>query len=91
VDIALYRTSSGVYIAVHDCMRPSVEAEHLHGPLEFQGLYTVADPTPQAFAHLNPDLDEHNYAVLNEEEAARVLDAGSKQPDCDWIRRSATS
>jgi hypothetical protein len=91
VDIALYRTSSGVYIAVPDCMRPSIEAEHRHGPLEFHGLHTVADETAQAFAHLSPDLDEHNYAVLHEDEASRVLAAGNQKPDCDWIRRSATS
>jgi hypothetical protein len=91
MDIALYRTSSGAYIAVHDCMRPSMEAEHLHGPLEFRGLYTVADQTVQSFAHLDPDLDERNYAVLDDNEAASLLASGDKKRDCDWIRRSATT
>jgi hypothetical protein len=91
MDIALYRTRSGVYLAVHDCMRPSIEAEHLHGPLEFHGLYTVANQTVQALAHVDPDLDEHNYAVLNDHEAARLLASGNRKPDCDWIPRSATT
>ena len=72
MDLSLYRASSGVYIVVPDCMQPSIEAEHLHGPLDFQGLYHIPDAMA-ACARLTPEMEAHCFAVLSPSEAARLL------------------
>jgi hypothetical protein len=91
MDFALYRAASGVYIAVPDCMRPSMEAEHLHGPLEFQGKYAVADATAMSVTHFSPDIDTQSYAVLSGDEAARLLASGKQQADCAWMHGASAS
>jgi hypothetical protein len=91
MDLALYRGASGVYIAVPDCMRPSIEAEHLHGPLEFHGKYAVAEATAMGITHFSPDIDAQSYAVLSRDEAARLLASGKQQPDCAWVHGASAS
>lgn len=79
MELALYRARSGCYVAVPDCLQPSFEVERHHGPLRFQRMLRLADGA-EACPGLAADLQARSYALLSEEQAARLLgDASPNQ------------
>lgn len=70
----LYASASGAYIAVPDCLRPSIEAEARHGPLRWQArLLLDADADGALVLHLARQIEEHAYAVLDPEQIQPLL------------------
>lgn len=65
----LYATASGLFIAVPDCLRPSMEAEARHGPLRWQArLILDADAGDALVLRLASQIETHSYAVLDPDE-----------------------
>ena len=74
MDLALYTAASGHFIAVPDCLRPSIEAEGRHGPLQFQGRLSLDEDRACRLAlRLADEIEGQCYAVLSAREGRRLL------------------
>ena len=82
MDLALYTAASGHFIAVPDCLRPSIEAEDRHGPLRFQArLRLDDDPACRLAMRLAGEIEDQCYAVLSAREGRRLLRyTGARNP-----------
>lgn len=78
MELSLYLSATGVHVAVPDCLRPSVEAEHLHGPLRFlRRLALDEEHVSRVAPRLTERMDQACYAVLSAEEARGLLASAS--------------
>lgn len=76
MDLCLYLSMSGVFIAVPECLRPPIEAEHQHGPLEFHRRLRLDDEhVTRVSPHLMNRIDADFYAVITPDEASRLTEA----------------
>lgn len=74
MDLTLYTATSGLFIAVPDCLRPSMEAEGLHGPLQFRARLSLDDdPACRLSVRLATEIEGQCYAVLSAREGQRLL------------------
>ncbi|HET6435672.1 MAG TPA: hypothetical protein VFG18_08210 [Xanthomonadaceae bacterium] len=74
----LYATPSGAFIAVPDCLRPSMEAETRHGPLRWRArLVLDADADGALVVHLASQVEEYSYAVLDPDATQPLLQRDS--------------
>lgn len=75
MNFGIYTRPDGAHVLVPDCMQASVEAERLHGPLEFLELMNWCEEfPPDIWKTVMAELDEHSFVVLQDAAAKYLLE-----------------
>ena len=70
----VYTRLDGAYVLVPECMTASLEAQRLHGPLEYcDRLDSDEHPFPGLWELVVRETDEHSFAVLQEPIGKQLL------------------
>jgi hypothetical protein len=66
MELNVYTAGDGRYVLVPECMKASLEARRLHGPLEFCVRIHSADyPYPELWRRVQAEIDDHMFAILD--------------------------
>lgn len=75
MEVIVYGCRTSKLLLVPSCMLPSIEAQHMYGPMLPRGRL-VFDENAAEWQTVVGRIDRHAYALLSQREAKRLLGGG---------------